>query len=212
MWNFSNSLIGNKVSVFVCSDVRYHKICSGHHTEILSNGQPFKFAASNLAPITHFSKHSKEPQWHNWHSRTDIAEFWSGSHTVSVHYGTIISWSCHNEPIIYFYRAQMGKIVTFVPITSLPVSRALAKLGYLGRIGRNKFERLLIVFGHWTMTAALRLLIFHISKNKYTSLITNSINRRNCSFSHFADSGSKSTSEIWRVAYCFWALNRSRLT
>ena len=76
MQNLSIFLIGNKVSVFVCSDVRYHKIsCSGHHTVIISNAQPFKFAASNLAPITHFSKRSKEPQWHNGHSWTDIAEF-----------------------------------------------------------------------------------------------------------------------------------------
>ena len=49
-------------------------------------------------------------------------------------------------------------------------------------------KRLLIVFGHWTMTSPLRPVIFHISKDNYISLITDSINCQNCSFSHFADS------------------------
>ena len=75
--------------------------------------------------------------------------------------------------------------------------------------------RLLLVFGHWTVTTTLTRLIFHISKNKYTVsifVITDSINCRNCSFSHLADSASRSTSEIWKVAYCLGALNRARLT
>ena len=62
------------------------------------------------------------------------------------------------------------------------------------------------------ITAALRYLVFHISNDKYTSLFTDSINCRNCLFSHFADSGSRSTSEIWKVAYHFWELNGNRLT
>ena len=51
------------------------------------------------------------------------------------------------------------------------------------------FEWLLIVFGHWTMSAALSSLIFHISKdNSYISITDDSINCRNYSFSYFADS------------------------
>ena len=111
-----------------------------------------------------------------------------------------------------FIVIEIDKIAPNVSITALPVSRELVELGSLSRIGRNKFERFLIVFRHWTMTVAPRSLIFNICKDKYTSLITDSINCRNCSFSHFADSGSRSPSEIWRVAYCFGTLNRNILT
>ena len=67
----------------------------------------------------------------------------------------------------------------------------LAELGFLCRIGKSKIERSLVDFGHWTMTAALRTrVIFHIFQNKYISLIADSINCRNCSFSYFPDTES----------------------
>ena len=78
--------------------------------------------------------------------------------------------------------------------------------------GHTKFERLLIVFGHWSATAKRKRVIFHLSKDKYTSFITNLIKCRRCSFLHFAHSGSWSTSETWEVALCFEAPNRGRWT
>ena len=46
----------------------------------------------------------------------------------------------------FCYRAEISKIFPIVLIIALPVLRAVAELGFLSRIGRNKFERLLILF------------------------------------------------------------------
>ena len=59
---------------------------------------------------------------------------WSDSNTVLFHYGTIILWSCHNKSRLYCYQAENGKIVPIVSITTLPVPRTLAELGFLSRI------------------------------------------------------------------------------
>ena len=55
-------------------------------------------------------------------------------------------------------------------------------------IGHSKFEKFVIVFGHWTVTVALTRVIFHIPKDKYSTIIIVSINCRSCTFTHFADS------------------------
>ena len=152
------------------------------------------------------------------YDRMDISgrycRIWSDPNKVFVHYGTIISWSCHNGPKFCYYRAQIDKIVPIaciVSITALPVSRAFVELCFLGRIWHSKFERF-IVFDHCTVTAAQTHVIFHISKDKYTNVITDLINCWNCPFSHFADSESGLTSEIWKVVHCFGALNHDRCT
>ena len=64
-----------------------------------------------------------------------------------------------------------------MPFTALLDSIALAELGFLGRIGQSKFERLLLVLRHRTVPVALTYVTFHISKDKYTSLITDSVNQ-----------------------------------
>ena len=80
------------------------------------------------------------------------------------------------------------KSAQIVPI--LPIDYGIAwfksncTISFLSRIGRNKFENVLIVFGHWSITVAQRPLIFHTSKDKYTGPIFDSMNCRNCSFSH----------------------------
>ena len=53
------------------------------------------------------------------------------------------------------------------PIMTLPVSRALAELSFLGQIGHSKFGEMLTVCGHRTVTAALTRVVFHISNDKY---------------------------------------------
>ena len=115
--------------------------CSGHDTVIINIVQPFKFAVSNSAPTTHFGMHSEDPQRHNGHHRTDIADFGPIPGRFWF-YDTIMSLSCHNE-LNPYYRTKIGKIVLIVPITTQLVSRAPAKLCFLDRIGLVKFERLL---------------------------------------------------------------------
>ena len=88
--------------------------CSGQGTVIIKNGQPFKFGVFNSAPTAHFSMHSEDPPWHNGHHRTDIADFGLMPTKFLVYYGTIISWSCHNE-LNRCYRAKIGQIVLTVP-------------------------------------------------------------------------------------------------
>ena len=88
----------------------------------------------------------------------------------------------------------------------------IPEFGFLDRIVYSKFDRPLIVFGPWTVMAALMGGIFHITRNKYTSLITDSISCENCTFLHFAGSRSRSTSDIWKVVHCFGAMNRDRWT
>ena len=73
-----------------------------------------------------------------------------------------------------YYWAEISKIVLTVSITA--VSRALAKLDFLGQIRHSKFERLLFAVRHWTMTAALTDVLYHISKDNCISLITYAIN------------------------------------
>ena len=89
-------------------------------------------------------------------------------------------------------------------ITALPVLRAIG-------VSEPNWTQWNWKVAHWIMTAALRLLIFQISKDKYTSLITYSISCRNDSFSHFGVSASKSTSDIGSVANCFRAPSRNPL-
>ena len=79
------------------------------------------------------------------------------------------------------------------PLRHLLVPIALAELGFLSRIGHSKFERLLLVSVTQPWPLQPTRMIFHISQDKYTSLITDSIHCRNCSFSNFADSGSRWT-------------------
>ena len=111
-----------------------------------------------------------QPFWSPFVTQSDrYCRLWSDANKVLVPQGMIISWSCHNELRHYCYRSELGKIVLIVPITALPVSRALAELGFLGWIGHSEFERLLIVFGHGTVTAALGRVIFHCPTNKYYS-------------------------------------------
>ena len=56
--------------------VEYHRRSwIGHGTVIINIGQPVEFAVSNSAPITHFTRPSENPPWHNGYNQTDIAEF-----------------------------------------------------------------------------------------------------------------------------------------
>ena len=113
--------------------------CNGHGTLMINAGQRFKFAISNSVPVFTLASALKTLHDTVGHHRTDIAEFGPMS-TVFVHNGTIISGSCYNEPrFVFCYRAETGKIVPIVSITALPISRALAKLGFLGRIRHNTF-------------------------------------------------------------------------
>ena len=163
---------------------------------IINIGQILKFTVSNSSSMAHYSKRSEDPPWHNGYNRTDIAEFGP----IPKQFWLTMAQSYRKVAIMnkdFIFIVQKSAILSpLCPLRHLPVLRALAELGFLSRIRRNTFVRLLIVFAHWTMTAAQRPLIFHISKDKYASLVTNSINCRNCSFSHFADFGSRSTSEI----------------
>ena len=99
--------------------------------------------------------------------------------------------NCHKEPRLIGRR-----------------STPLCPLRYCLFSEHHKFEMLLIIFRHWTVSAELTGVIFHTSKDKYTSFVTDSINCQNCTFLHFTDCGSRSTSEIWKVAHCLGALNR----
>ena len=138
---FRQFLIGNKAVIFVCGDVKYHRSsCTGNGTMMINIEQSFKFAVISSAPKDNFGTRTEGPPRH--------CRILSDSNTVLVHYGTIISWSCHNEPSLYCFRAEIGKIFPIVSITALSVSGALRELGFLSRIGLNEFERLLIVFGH----------------------------------------------------------------
>ena len=121
-----------------------------------------------FGPSSSLEQRSENLPWDNEHNRTDIAEYGP----TLVYYGTIISWSWHNELRHRWYRAKIGKMVLIVAITALPVSRALAELGFLGRIGDGKLEILLIVFGHWTVTASPTHVIFHTFTEQYTGPIT----------------------------------------
>ena len=137
--------------------MKYHNSSrSDHGTVIINIWQPFKFTVSNSAPITHFSKHSEDPPWHNGRNRTDIAEFgpiptqfW---YTMAQPFREVATMN----PNFIVIGQKSARSSPLCPITALPVSIAFVELGFLSRIGRNKFERLLIVFGHWTMTAGLR--------------------------------------------------------
>ena len=159
--------------------MKYHmSLCNGHGTVITNIGQ----TVSSSASITHLSKRPEDPPWHNEHNRCDIADF--GPMSAKIWFNIAQLYLCHSE--LCCYLAEIGKIVPTYPFKALPVSRALAWLGFLGRIGQSKFERLLMVSGDWTVTAALTRVIFHISIYKYISLIIDTINCLNCTSSHFA--------------------------
>ena len=93
-------------------------------------------------------------------------------------------------------------------IVSWWVFRALAKVGFWGRIRDSKLKRLPNVYDHCAVTAAGTPMIFHTHTDKYTGLIADLKNCVNFTFSHFVDSGSQWTSKIWKVAHCFdhWTL------
>ena len=130
-------LIGNKASIFVCSDMIYNKSsCSGHSTVIINIGQHFKFDASNLSPKAHFSKRSENPPWHNGHSRTDIAEFGP----IPIQFLLTMAQTYCKVVIMNQKSIVIGQKPVRSSITALPVSRALVELGFLNRIGCNEFE------------------------------------------------------------------------
>ena len=130
MWKCKLSiifLIGNKASIFVYMDMKYHtRSSSSHGTVIINIGQPFKFSVCNSTPIAHLSKHYEDPPWHSGRNWTNIL-IWFNANNVFVHYGTIILWSCHNELRLCCYLAEICKIVLIVLITALHVSNVLAE-------------------------------------------------------------------------------------
>ena len=176
-------LISNKASLFVYRDMKYHtRSCNGRGTVIINIRQTFKFAVANSASIVHFNKRYENPAWLSGCNRTD-SQLSSDTNNILVHYGTIISWSCHNEPWLCCYRNWQDR-------------------SHCAHYGIASFQR----------ACSIGLSGFILPKDKYSTLITVSIDCRNYTFSHFADSGSRSTSEIWKVAHWFWALKRNRWT
>ena len=59
-----------------------------------------------------------------------------------------------------------------MPIVSLRLFGALTKVGYWGQIRGSKFKRLRIAYDHCVVTAARNLMIYDITTDKYTDLIT----------------------------------------
>ena len=101
-----------------------------------------------------------------------------------VHYGTIN----REVAIINPDFVVIGpKSVRWSPLCPLRQRMFPEHLGLLGGTGHAEFKRMLIVFGHWTMTVALTRVTCHIFQNKYIRHITDSIDCPKCSFSHFAD-------------------------
>ena len=155
-------------SISVCSDItRVHAAVPADH----KHWAFFSFAVIYSDPIAHFSKRPEDPPWHNKHNRTDIAEF--GPMPTQFWFTMAQLYLEVNEFSLCCYRAVIGKMGPFVPITVLHVSRALAKLGFLGRIGHSKFERLLIVLGHWIwpLRYSVRYFIFFNTNILALSLI-----------------------------------------
>ena len=137
-----------------------------------NNEQHFKFTVSNSAQKAQFCKRSGNRQWRNGHNGDDLADFgpittksWFIMATSRYNCATINQKLCWN-------RTKFGNIGPIVPIVSWWVFRALAKVGYWGRIRDCKFKRLPNVYDHCAVTAARTSVIFHIRTDKYTSLIT----------------------------------------
>ena len=155
-----------KAIIFVGRDMKYHtRSCNGHGPAIINIGQHFTFAASNSAPTAHFNKRPEDPPWHNRHYRTDIVKFGQMPTQFWITMARLYREVSKMNPDIV---TKIGKMVPHCAHYGIAFFRALAELGFLGPIGHSKFERLLIVFKHWTMTTALTRVIF---QNKYISLI-----------------------------------------
>ena len=98
------------------------------------------------------------------------------------------------------YRADYARCV-------MGLLKALAKMSYWGR--DRKFKRLstVMITVPWLLHEIVWYFIY-LQTNKLVLFATDSITCRNCTFSYFDDSGSRSTSEKWMVARWFGALNR----
>ena len=141
--------IGNKASIFLCRNVKYHRRLScGHDTVIINIGQPFNSSRPSDAYMCQWTRiigsdNGLSPDrrqaiiWSNdgilliQPLGTNFSEILLGIQTSSfnkipteflVNYCTIISWNCHNKPRLCCYRAEIGKTV---PITALSVPERL---------------------------------------------------------------------------------------
>ena len=57
------------------------------------------------------------------------------------------------EPRPCWYRTEMDKIVLIASIKRSRVSRAVAEIGFLGRLGHNKFESCSLFIVRWTLAS-----------------------------------------------------------
>ena len=171
---------------------------------------------SNSAPITHCSKRSQDPAWHKGHNRTDIAQFGRFQQSLgSLWHNYIVKLPPWTKTLLLLgLNRQDCPHCACHATACYHVARALAELGFLSFLFVFNWTQWI-----WKVARCFRApnslqthVIFTISKDKYTSLITDSMNCRNCTFSRRADSGSRSTSEIWMGARCFEALNRDYWT
>ena len=153
---------------------------------IINIEQPFKFAVSNSDPIVHFCKRLEDPPWHSGYNGTDSdkfgpmsTKFWS---TMAQLYPEV---AIMNPDAVVFIGPKLARSSSLCPLRHCLFPKRLQNWAL---IGYSKFEKFVIAFGHWTVTVALTRVIFHVTKDKYCTIIIVSINCRSCTFTHFADS------------------------
>ena len=111
---------------------------------------------------------------------------------------------CHSEPKLCWRRAKFGNIGPIMPGVSWRVFKTLAKVSFCRLIRDRTCKKLPNVHENACDISYPCKQIYWPSYRLKNYL--------NVTFPHFADTGSWSTSEILRVAYGFWALNRNRWT